>query len=605
MTFAVVALLFAALAAFFLLRCIVVMPDDGVTIRLGGFGGVKTLDPALAEDLTSRNVAGALYDTLLEYDYTARPYRLKNSMLKRPPETDDTGKVWKFELRDDLFFPPEKPGEAAEKVSSHDVKFSFLRLLDTRLHSPVGWILRGKLEGEGDFVRRCEKAAPDDLSMYDDDFPGIRVIDDRRFELHLTWPDVRLKYFLAMPNLGIVSSRFCRRYGNAALAERPAGSGAFVLESWVRNWKLTLKRNPLYRKEFFAEAESAADRGKPLPLAERIELPQIKQTLSAWLLFLQGKLDSFAVDRDFEGALSGGELPEALAERGARMIRSPEFEIRYVGFNFNDKRLGGNPWLRRAMSLAFHPERWRRFHHDMLLPCGQVIPPGVAGYDPDYRNPFFDYNIVLAREYMKKAGYPGGVDPATGEALTLTLDQAGNSVGHRQAGELFAVCMAELGIKIIVNLNNRPRFVEKLRQGKVELFRYSWVGDYPDAENFLQLFYGPNAGKSNRTSYSDPAYDRLFEKLSQLPEGEEKNAICRELNRMVCEDAVWIFEGIPLSGVLVHRHLQNYLPHDFAFVRWKYLALDGKLRREAEKHWRALDFSEMRSRSVRENGEGK
>ena len=371
----------------------------------------------------------------------------------------------------------------------------------------------------------------------------------------------------------------------------------------MRNWQLVLRRNPLYREEFFAGASNPDDRKKKLPLAERIELPQIKQPLSAWLLFFQGNLDSFALDRDFDGVMAGGELPAELVKRGVKLVESPEFEIRYIGFNFSDPKLSGNPYLRKAISLAYHPERWKKFNRGLLKLTNQVIPPGVDGYDPEFRNPYCDYNLSLAREYMKKAGYPGGIDPETGEALVLTLDQAGNSVSHRQTGELFAVCMADIGIKVISNLNNRPRFVEKLRQGKCELFRYSWVGDYPDAENFLQLFYGPNSGKSNRTGYRNPEYDRCFERASAMPEGEERNKLYRKLNKMVCDDAVWIFEGIPLSRVLVHEHLENYLAHDFPFVRWKYLALDGKKRQTMKKQWKALDFSEMRGNLSNTSGE--
>ena len=108
---------------------------------------VKTLDPALADDLASRNMAGALYDTLLEYDYLKRPYQLKPSMLKTMPQVLNGGRSYAFELRDDLYFTTDKCFGSndlpARKVKSSDVVFSLLRIADGSLHSPVYWLLRG------------------------------------------------------------------------------------------------------------------------------------------------------------------------------------------------------------------------------------------------------------------------------------------------------------------------------------------------------------------------------------------------------------------------------------------------------------------------------
>ncbi len=596
-TLAAAVLLFLAMAAaVFVFRYGEKESRPSGHVRLHGGGMIKTLDPALADDLPSRNLAGAFYDTLLEYKYLARPYELKPSMLAEMPEISADGKVWKLRLRDDLVFPEKScPGSVQErKVTAQDVKFSFLRLLDGRLHSPVAWLLRGKFPGEEDFRTACEKSPTGDYSAYDAEFPGIVIKNTLELELHFLRPEPNFAWLLAMPNLGIISRcGFMAKSGN--IAESPAGSGAFTLGEWRRNFRVVLRRNPEYRREFFTGAVSEADRRRPLPLAEVIELPLVRQPMTGWLMFLQGELDNFALDKDLSDVASGGELPEELKKRGVQLIRQPEFEVRYIGFNFSDPLTGGNPALRQAIAAAVDHAAMERFFNYQLLGTAQPIPPGIAGHDPELlhgkkRTPDLD----KARKLLGEAGFPGGIDPATGAALVLTLDQAGNSTGHRQYGELFAGQMAKIGIKIVSQLNSRPRFIEKLRQGKVQLFRYSWVGDYPEGENFLQLFYSGNSGTSNRTNYSNPLYDRVFAAALLTPSPGEKTKLYRKATEIINKDTVWIYEGIPLSYLLTQPWLENYYAHDFPFVRWKYLSASAGKRREAIKNIKPLSLSKMR-----------
>lgn len=116
-------------------------------------------------------------------------------------------------------------------------------------------------------------------------------------------------------------------------------------------------------------------------------------------------------------------------------------------------------------------------------------------------------------------------------------------------------------------LNNNPRFYEKLRQGKLQLFRLSWVGDYPDAENFLQLFYSKNIGGCNRVGFSDPEYDRMFEGDPADAGSPERTERYREMVRYLGTKWSDGFEGFPIAYQLNHAWLENYHPHDFAFAR--------------------------------------
>lgn len=548
----------------------------------------KTLDPVLADDLASRDLCGAFYDTLLEYDYLARPYRLKPAMLAAMPETSADFKIYRFRLRPDLFFAPDSGGKA-KKITAADVRFSLLRLADARLHSPVYWILRGKLLGLDEFHAATAAAKPGDFSLYDRGIAGFVITGELEFELHLTHSDPRFLYLLAMPNTGIVARGAAE---SGKLASHPAGSGPFVLKKWVRDCRIELERNPAYRTEFFPGAERREDRLRPLPLVDRIVLYQVRQATTAWLLFLQGNLDYHALDKDnLDLAAGQGDRPAPeLAARGVRLLRMPEFEIRYVGFNFRDSVLGKNLALRRALSLAYDVRRRVEHAGGQLLPAQGPIPPGVAGYRADFRNPWAADDPERAAEVLAQAGFSGGIDPKTGEAYRLTFDQSGNTASYRQLGELAAADFGRLGISVEPVLNNNPRFYEKLRQGRFQLFRLSWVGDYPDAENFLQLFYSGNIGGCNRTGFSDPVYDKMYEAILPMADSPERTRRYEEMATYLAERCPWIFEGFPVSYVLCHRWLGNFVPHDFGFAKWKYLAVDPAEREAAVRTFTPISF---------------
>ena len=195
---------------------------------------------------------------------------------------------------------------------------------------------------------------------------------------------------------------------------------------------------------------------------------------------------------------------------------------------------------------------------------------------------------------MKKAGFEGGIDPATGSPLVLTFDQAGSDTFYLQTAELLAIDLAEIGIRLKPEFNNRARFLQKLANNQVQLFRLSWTGDYPDAENFLQLFYGPNAGASNRVRCDFPDFNQAYEKIRNMGPSGERNRIYRELAEMIREKCPWIFESYTVSFQLKHQWLQNIIPHDFAFQRWKYYSVDPRGRAQMRKTFTPLSLNELR-----------
>ena len=225
-------------------------------INICASGKINSLDPAESVDYVSGQMVSALYDTLLEYDYIKKPYTLKASMLESLPEANSEMTEFKFTLRDDLYFVNDKcfqqniDNERSRKITSRDVIFSFMRLADERLHSPGFWIFRGKIKGIDKFREESSTASSSDYAVYDKLCEGFEIIDERRFVIKLSEPDPRFLYRLAMPYAAVVPKEAVVFYGQS-FAENPVGSGPFLLEEWYRDYRISMRKNPAYRKQLF------------------------------------------------------------------------------------------------------------------------------------------------------------------------------------------------------------------------------------------------------------------------------------------------------------------------------------------------------------------
>jgi len=557
---------------------------------------LATLDPALAADTACQFMTASFYDTPLQYDFRARPYRLEPSMLAEMPEFSPDGKTMTCRLRDDLFFQKNEcfRNDSERKVDAQDFIFSMLRLADPRLRSTGYWLIRGKIEGLDEFREAAQKLPSNDFSVYDRGCSGLERVDAKTFRIHLTHADPRFVYAMAMPYFSVVSRKAVEYWGDS-FGDHPAGTGPFILDEWQKDFRLRMVRNPEYRKESFEGAAQPGDRKLQLPLCDEIVCNLIKQPIAGWLLFLQGNLDSYALDGDTFAAVVNRklELSPALTRRGIELLRAPESQTNYIGFCFSDPLLASNENLRKAISLAFNRERRIEHAAGRFVPAYGPVPPGTAGFLEE-PGEFSKYDPALAREYMKKAGFPDGVDPKTGKPLEITFDQAGSDTLYLQMAEMMAIDLKEIGIQMKPEFNNRARFLQKLALGKVQLFRLSWTGDYPDAENFLQLFYSKNAGGSNRVSCSFPDFDREFERVSLMRPSAERDREYTVLAEMIRAKCPWIFESFTVAFILRHSWVTNLEPHDFAFNRWKYVAVDPEQRIQQKKSFTPFSMKELR-----------
>lgn len=557
--------------------------DSARTLRLSTLR-VRGFDPAKVADVSSAQALQRIYEGLVQIAYLARPYQVEPLLAAALPEVSSDGLHYTFAIRPGVYFQDDPcfvaTGGRGREVVAEDFAYSLKRIADARNASPGWWAFDGRIRGLNAFRTLSREGSWTD---YDQPVEGLEVVDRYTLRIHLTQPYPQLLWVLAL-HYGSVVPREAVEYHGDRFVRNPVGTGPYRLVEWNPNYRLVFERNPGWqehvRREVYpergepgdAERGLLADAGQPLPFVDRIVASVIADPATQWMMFLRGQLDESDISRDNWSVVldEHRQLIPDLRARGVRLSVLPQLRITYIGFNADDPVVGRNVWLRRAMTMAFNTEEWIRLHNGRVRRPNSPIPSMLEGHEPDYQPWAFD--LAKARAALAEAGYPGGRDPATGRRLELTLDLGrADDVELRQSAELFVAFMERLGLVVKLSLNNGPAFYEKLERRQAQMFLLSWLGDYPDAENFLQCFYGPNASPGpNRANYANPAFDRLLEQARVLPDSPERTDLYRRMARLVIDDCPWLLVSEPLTYTLHQYRVANYKPHLFPYGMEKY-----------------------------------
>jgi ABC-type transport system substrate-binding protein len=551
----------------------------GETTRIRGF------DPVKAGDFATALAVSRIYEGLLQYSYLDRPYRLEPLLAAGLPEVSADGLTYVFTLRPDIFFQDDPcfaaGGGKGRAVTAADFVYSILRVADRKNSSTGYWAFQDRIVGLDEFRAASGGAEPTDYAQA---VPGLRATDRSTLTIVLKRPYPQILWVLTMPYASAVPREAVEYYGRE-FGNHPVGTGPFVLKSWRRNYRMEYVRNPQwaasgrverYPAEGSAEDRAAgllADAGRPLPFLDRLVEYVIADDTTKWMMFLDGRLDRFgAISRDnWEAVMTTDRrLNRELEARGIRLLTRPTLEIYYLGFNLDDPVVGANRKLRQALTCAFNTESWIQFHNGQVIRPISPIPPGLAGGSAGAAR--FPFDLERARQLLAEAGYSNGLDPKTGRRLQLTLELASaDSAELRQSTELLADFMDKIGVVLQPVYNNKPTFFEKIERRQAQMFRLSWSADYPDAQNFLQLFYSPNASPGpNRANYVNPDFDRLYERARLLPDSPERTELYRQMADLAIEDCPWIFMHLPLAYGLQQTWVKNVKLHDFPFGMEKY-----------------------------------
>ena len=536
---------------------------------------VNSMDPANAEAVPASRAVSLVYETLLEYDYTARPYRLIPGVAAALPEISSNGQVYVFHLDPAARFAPDpcfgtdtNGLPRGRSILARDFIYSLQRLADHKVASSGAWLVLDNIRGMRAFAERSGSHEPTD---YDRPLEGLQPLDTLTLRIELTRPFPQFAWLLAMSYTVAVPREAVEYYGSR-LTEHPVGSGPYTLFSWRRNHEMVFARNPDWRG--WQHGPAAITTGNGLPY-DRIIYRIIDDPATRWLAFLAGELDiQREISRENWDAVVDDQtqLRPELAKKGLHLCGMPTMETAYIGFNMEDPVLGPNKKLRQALNCAFDGAAWEKFWNKRVVRADGPIPPGAAGYAHE---PFaYTFDLTHAKQLLREAGYPDGRDPKTGRRLVLTLDVGLTTQEARESTELLAAYFARAGIELQPQYQLFPAFLRKLSKKEAQLFRLGWVGDYPDAENFLQLFYSSNASPGpNHCNYANPAFDKLYEKACATTDEPARLELYRQMQLLVREDCPWIFLHFPRSYSLYPDRLRNYQPHDFPYGMEKYLRL--------------------------------
>ena len=388
-------------------------------LRLSMLADAKNFDPITCEDYYTYEAISMVYEGLLEYDYLKRPHQVKASLSEAMPEVSKDGLTYTFKIKKGVKFqdhPAFQDGKGRE-LKAQDFVYSFMRLSDPKGTSTGFWLLDNHVVGLNEWRDAQEKAATVDLSA---PVEGLKALDDYTLQIKLKQKYPQLLFALAMPQAFVVAKEVVDKTGKD-FVNTPVGTGPYRLLSWARNSVIKFDRNPSWRGDTYpteGEPEDAAkgflaDAGKAIPFVDRVDLIVYVEEQPRWLNFVTGNTDTVRMPKDYYKTAIDPVTKELAADLKAKnfvLQKVPEPDVTYHAFNMEDptiKKGGAN--LRKAISHAIEHEKWLELFYPGTLTLAQSpIPPGLAGYDPNYKNSSLSYDLAKAKEYMKKTPWPDG-----------------------------------------------------------------------------------------------------------------------------------------------------------------------------------------------------
>ena len=515
------------------------------------------------------------------------------------------------------------------ELLADDYIYQIKRLANPKTNSPIYGLMSDYILGFKEYgatlpLKHSSKQFLD-LRLYP--LKGLRKIDNYTYEVTIKGLYPQFIFWLSMQFFSPLPWEADRFYAQPGMEDKnlgfgwhPVGTGPFMLTENNPNKRMILTKNPNYRVEYFPTTGSLADRqagfleheGERLPLIDEAIYTLEKESIPRWNKFLQGYYDDSGITSDsFDKALQvtpggGTKLSPDMKAKGMRIEIYNQPAIYYMGFNMLDPLVGGTSErarkLRQAISIAInYDENIAIFLNGRGQPAQGPLPPGIFGYREGAEgvNPYvyiWDKTeakrrpIADARALMKDAGYPGGIDPETGEPLIIHYD-VHVSGGPDDKAQLnwMQKQFARIGIALDVRATQYNRFQEKIRSGNAQLFSWSWSADYPDPENFFFLMYGPNGrvlhGGENSSNYSNPEFDRLFELMKNRPNDQIRQELIDQMIEILRHDSPWAFGIYSETLMLTQQWLTPYKTNAFGQGTLKYTGVNVPLRNKMRMDW--------------------
>lgn len=634
----------AALAACLALACNNNPYGDDVPGERVAYGvfqdAPRRLDPAEAYDVVAHRITGLVHDKLLDYHYLKRPFALIPNLALEVPKAEpqpDGGVIYRFRMRrgvgfgeDECFELSGGPGARTREATTEDIAFQIERLADPKLEVQVRDSFMN-IRGFREFMtalteRRKADAAFAALSVKQQyeaigGMAGVRTPTPFELEIELTQPYPQILYWFALEFTSPIAWEAVQYYdgreGRPLFKDHVPGTGPFRIGEYDKQAKIVFERNAHWWGREASDPGSApaafypsegepgdaaaglldpAYVGKRLPFVDRIELRRDKESIPGFYKFLQGYYDRAEIVREsFNSVIVNSDVSPEMAAKGVRLSTTVSPSWFYVGFNMEDKTLG-HPGgerakkLRQAMSLAIDRQEWLDiFLNGRGIVAESLIPPGLFGYDAERKNPYLGPDLARARRLLAQAGYPNGIDPATGKPLHLTFDTYANSPQQSLRDAYFTNAWRKLGLDVELSVTTYNEFQNKVQRLAYQIYFWGWSADYPDPENFMFLRTcvqrRSTNGGPNSANYCNPRFDALFERMRVRENDAERLAIIREMQAILDEDRPHVDLYHQAEFLLVHEWFRNLKQFGMSNPMGKYYDVDPALRAQRREEW--------------------
>ncbi len=469
------------------------------------FNGIASLDPAFAKSQSTMWAAHQLYNTLVEMDDSLHLV----PSIARSWDISADRMTFIFHLRSDVFFhdDPVFPGGKGRKLTAKDVEYSFNRIIDKQTASPGSWI----------FNRKVDTIQP------------FKAIDDTTFQLKLLRPYIPMLGIISMQYCSVVAKEAVEKYGTD-FRRHPVGTGPFRFIAWEEGQALVLKKNPAY----FEKDES----GNSLPYLDGIKVSFYDSKATEFLLFRQKQLEFINdIEASFKDEVLTKKGTLSKEWEGKIILRTnPYLNIEYLGIlvDSTNELVKNSPMrfkkIRQAINYGFDRRKMILYLRNSLGTPAEsgFVPMGLPSFDSSAVKGYH-YNPAKTKQLLAEAGFPDGKGLPTIKLLTVAI--------YADMANFIAKQLEESGIPVQVEVMQKALLLTMTSSSTAAFFRGSWIADYPDAENYLSVFYSKNPAPPNYTRYKSAAFDVAFEKAIREDNDSIRYTLYQQADKIMIEDA--------------------------------------------------------------------
>ncbi|MBP7844194.1 MAG: ABC transporter substrate-binding protein [Proteobacteria bacterium] len=527
---------------FLVISCSKKSPEN--TLQVAIHQDISSLDPQIAEGQSAQEILTLMYEPLLDYKLDNGFYELIPLLLEKVPEVSNNGLTYTFKLKKNINF------SSGRNLDSDDVIYTILRLADPFLNSPNFWLIERQIAGLDEW-RETQKA--NGKSNYAQLPKGLKKINAEEFQIQLSVQSPQILHALAMSCLGIVPKDYATQ-DKIDWSKNGVGSGPYKVAAYSQKDAIDLELRADYWNKNYKGAKKISAK---FFTSDAVKISSLEQKAIDIAPLGKGSIKQF-INIEKKTLLE--------SHKDLQLFEKALLDVVYVGFNLEDsviKKAGSN--FRKAISLSINKSEYNLlFNEGAGVLAQSPVPPGVAGYDVEFSNRYAQFDVEKAKEFLLKEGLKGDKLPK------LTFESLDSPEALKFA-EIFKDNLSKIGISMDISKNaSLSDLIEKIKQKKAQLWLLSWQADYPDAENFLQLLYGPNKTPSpNFSNMDDKDFNKNFIKMRSLNDSPARRKSIEELMNLFVRNTPWVPIIHRTEFYLAQSRVKNFQAKQFGSSPFK------------------------------------